>query len=52
MRTNAQIKFLHYPLLILMTQVFLYLFSLLDRNNLKLHNIFVTPKMVKKINEP
>ena len=31
-----------------MTQVFLYLFSLL-RTNLKLHNISVTFKMVKKV---
>ena len=32
--------------LILMTQVSLYLFSL---NNLKLHNISIAPKMVKKV---
>ena len=35
--------------LILMTQVSLYLFSLLELTNLKLHNISITPWLVKKI---
>ena len=32
-----------------MTQVSLCLFSLPSRTNLKLHNISVTPKMIKKV---